>query len=120
MKKCYYMKDKSLIEKISKYCNMLDETLNEYNNDYNTFKESHIFQNSACMCLLQIGELCKYLTKEFRDKHDEVDWKGWCGLRDVFAHQYGRLNTDENWDTIINDYPILRDNVIKILKEINS
>ena len=118
--KYYYMKDKNILEKINKYCTMLDETLEEYDNDFNKFQSSHIFQNSACMCLLQIGELCKYLTKDFRDTNKEVDWKGWCGLRDVFAHQYGRLDADENWYTIINDYPVLKDNVRKLLKKYNS
>ena len=39
------MKDKEILEKIKKYCDMLDETLKAYNNDYNEFKSSHIFQN---------------------------------------------------------------------------
>lgn len=112
------MKDKSILEKINKYCCMLDETMEEYESSYEKFKSSHIFQNSACMCLLQIGELCKYLTKEFRDKNNGVDWKGWCGLRDVFAHQYGGLDIDENWSTIIEDYPILKEYVRGLLNDL--
>ena len=99
---------------------MLDETLTAFNNDYYEFKKSHIFQNSVCMCLLQIGELCKYLNKEFRDKYNKVDWKGWCGLRDVFAHQYGRIDIDENWNTVITDYPLLKKGITEILKNLNN
>ena len=110
------MKDKSILEKIDKYCSMLDETMEQYENSYEKFKSSHIFQNSACMCLLQIGELCKYLTMEFRNKYNGADWKGWCGLRDVFAYQYGSLDVDENWSTIIEDYPLLKKYVRELLK----
>lgn len=109
------MKDKEILAKINKYCCMLDETLAEYDNSYEKFESSHIFQNSSCMCLLQIGELCKYLSKDFVTNHIEVDWKGWCGLRDVFAHQYGRLDIEEIWKTIKEDYPILKENIMKLI-----
>ena len=114
------MENKVILEKILKYCDMLDETLEEYENDYMQFKSSHIFQNSACMCLLQIGELCKCLTKPFRDKYNNVDWKGWCGLRDVFAHQYGRIDVDENWNTIVSDYPIFKKGVKELLDSLSG
>lgn len=117
MTSCLYMKDKIILEKIVKYCDMLDETMAKYGNSREQFENEHIFQNSASMCLLQIGELCKYLTTEFRDSHKEVEWKGWCGLRDVFAHQYAQVDIEENWNTLINDYPVLRDSIKKILEE---
>ena len=96
---------------------MLDDTLAQFDNSFELFKTSHIFQNSSCMCLLQIGELCKYLSEDFRKENDTIDWKGWCGLRDIFAHQYGKLNIEENWLTIVNDYPILRNYIKELLKK---
>ena len=53
---------------------------------------------------------------EFRNKYNGADWKGWCGLRDVFAHQYGSLDVDENWSTIIEDYPLLKKYGRELLK----
>ena len=37
------MKDKSILERIDKYCSMLDETMEQYENSYEKFKSSHIF-----------------------------------------------------------------------------
>lgn len=99
------MNDKDILEKIIKYCDMLNETIENFGSNFEKFKLSHIYQNSTCMCILQIGELCKYLKNEFRNKYTEIDWKGWCGMRDVFAHQYGKLNLESTWETISKEYP---------------
>ncbi|MBR5578335.1 MAG: DUF86 domain-containing protein [Lachnospiraceae bacterium] len=40
--------------------------------------------------------------------------KEWCGIRDVFAHQYSNLDHQSAWDTIQNDLPELKENVERI------
>lgn len=55
------------------------------------------------MCILQIGELCKAVSDEMRTEETAVPWKEWCGIRDIFAHQYSNLDIQSAWDTIQND-----------------
>lgn len=43
-----------------------------------------------------------------------IPWKEWCGIRDVFAHQYSNLDHQSAWDTIQNDLPELKENVERI------
>ena len=72
------------------------------------------------MCVLQIGELCKALTKDFRDKETTIPWREWCGIRDIFAHQYAVMDIDVAWNTLEDDLPHLKENVEKILEKMRN
>lgn len=52
-------KDIIILKKILDYCSQLDEACDMFDNDYNNFLSKSVFQNACCMCILQIGELCK-------------------------------------------------------------
>lgn len=45
-----------------------------------------------------------------------VPWKEWCGIRDIFAHQYSNLDCQSAWDTIQQDLPELKTEIDKILQ----
>lgn len=53
------MRDKDIvfIKKILQYCSQIEDAMEMFHSDYNTFKTNSIFQNACCMCILQIGEL---------------------------------------------------------------
>ena len=67
------------------------------------------------MCVLQIGELCKVLSDEAKDMSKETPWRAWCGIRDVFAHQYSNIDYDIAWETVQTDLPALKQQVEKML-----
>ena len=108
-------KDAVILKKIFAYCCQTEEAVNLFGKDYDIFLNSSVFQNACCMCILQIGELCKALSPEIRAAHSEVPWKEWCGIRDIFAHQYFNLDIGSAWDTITGDLPELKSNIEKIL-----
>ena len=70
------------------------------------------------MCILQIGELCKLVSNELRNEETRVPWKEWCGIRDVFAHQYSDVDLESAWDTIHNDMPQLEKDMKRIYDKI--
>lgn len=109
-------RDIIILRKILDYCAQLEEACVMFHNDYDTFTNNSVFQNACCMCILQIGELCKALSVEFRAQKNTVPWKEWCGIRDVFAHQYSNLDHESVWGTIQYDLPELKTAVDKILK----
>ena len=111
-------KDVIILEKILNYCSQVKEACDMFDNDYNKFENISVFQNACCMCVLQIGELCKVLSEELRTNETSVPWKSWCGIRDIFAHQYSNLDVQSAWDTIQNDLSELEENAKKILKTI--
>jgi uncharacterized protein with HEPN domain len=64
-----------------------------------------------------IGEACSNLSVEFRQKHDEMPFRDIIDMRNVLIHQYAGVNTKVVWDTCRDDLPLLRDFVVKFLKE---
>ena len=40
---------------------------------------------------------------DLRKEYPQVPWREWCGVRDIFAHQYEELKIDVAWDTIEHD-----------------
>lgn len=113
-------KDVIILKKILEYCNQVSEACEMFENDYEKFVSISVFQNACCMCILQIGELCKVISEELRITEKDVPWKEWCGIRDIFAHQYSNLDYQSAWDTIQNDLPDLKEEVEKILKNMQD
>lgn len=108
-------KDTIILKKILDYCRQVDDACVMFNNSYQKFEENSVFHNACCMCILQIGELCKVVSDELRNEEPVIPWKAWCGIRDVFAHQYSNLDFQSAWDTIHEDLPELKQNVERIL-----
>ena len=96
----------------------MSEACEMFGNDYDKFINVSVFQNACCMCILQIGELCKVVSDDLRMTEKNIPWKEWCGIRDVFAHQYSNLDHQSAWDTIQNDLPELKENIERILQSL--
>lgn len=109
-------RDYHLLRKILDYCRQVEEACTMFGNDYERFKHVSVVQNACCMCILQIGELCKLVSRELREEEPIVPWKSWCGIRDIFAHQYASLDCQSAWDTVQTDLQELKKNVERILK----
>ncbi len=108
-------KDRIVLSKILDYVEQVNDALNMFGNDFDKFKSITVFSNACCMCILQIGELCKVLSDELKTQEKEIPWKSWCGIRDIFAHQYSNLDYQSAWDTICNDLPELQNSIQRIL-----
>lgn len=108
-------KDTIILRKILEYCRQVGEACTMFGNDYEQFRSNSVFQNACCMCILQIGELCKLVSDRLRSEHKEIPWKEWCGIRDIFAHQYSNLDIQSAWETIQEDLPYLQEHVCSIL-----
>lgn len=88
-----------------------------FQNNYDKFVEISVFQNACCMFVLQIGELCKVVSKELREREVNIPWREWCGIRDIFAHQYSNLDYQSAWGTsLLNNKE--RDSLCLILHQI--
>lgn len=108
-------KDIIILKKIMDYCTQLDEACVMFDHNYDTFTKNSVFQNACCMCILQIGGLCKILSESLKTQEKTVPWKEWCGIRDVFAHPYSNLDFESAWSTIQHDLPMLKAAIEKIL-----
>ncbi len=58
--------------------------------------------------LINIGELVKVLSMNFRSRYTDISWKSIAGMRDIVAHKYQSLRMEDIWITIQDDIPVLK------------
>ena len=109
-----------IINHIIEHIENIYNTQKRFGNDYSIFASDRDYFNSACMCLLQIGELANHLTTEFISAHTGIPWKNIIGLRNVVVHGYGQLDTETVWATITEDIPELFQKCQSIISENTS
>jgi len=78
-------KDTIILKKILDYCRQVDDACVMFNNSYQKFEENSVFHNACCMCILQIGELCKVVSDELRQEEKVFRGKNGVGL-EIFLH----------------------------------
>ena len=83
------------------------------------FSGNEILKRAAAMSVINIGELVKNLTPEFKNNFDKVPWKAISGFRDVAAHKYGTLDMNIVYNTVKTDIPYLKSSIEEILSKEN-
>lgn len=74
-------------------------------------------KRAVCMTLINIGELVKNLTEDFKLENRQIPWKSIAGLRDVTAHKYQTLHMGDVWYTIRQDIPQLKESLLKLISD---
>ncbi|MBR4546137.1 MAG: DUF86 domain-containing protein [Oscillibacter sp.] len=95
-------RDEVIREKILGYCREIEEAHRHFREDKSLFcdrENGAVYRNAVSMPLLQIGELAKNLSDEFRACHSEIPWRDAMRMRDLFAHHYGAVDYEQTWDT---------------------
>ena len=72
---------------------------------------------AVCMTLINIGELVKSLTLEFRDAHREIPWRAIAGMRDVTAHKYQTLRKEDVYRTCAEDIPEFEARLSRLMEQ---
>ena len=101
-------RDRSILEHMLSYCADIEETVQRFGDDYETFSGDKAYRNACAMCILQIEELAGHLSADFRAAHPEMPWKAIRGMRNVVAHAYADISFKTTWNTIRNDIPALK------------
>lgn len=74
-----------------------------------------VLADSMSFRLIQISEISKNLTEEFKEKHSDVPWTDIMALRNRLVHDYGNVDMSIVFDTLKKDIPELRGELIKVL-----
>ena len=107
-------RDKIILDKIIDEVNIATKMLSDIKQD--DFVSDDILKRAAAMSVINIGELVKNLTFEFRNEYKNVPWKAISGFRDAAAHKYGTLDMNIVYNTVKIDIPMLKENIQQILK----
>ncbi|MCD8132116.1 MAG: DUF86 domain-containing protein [Lachnospiraceae bacterium] len=101
-------RDAEILRHILKYCAEIKHTADVFGNDYQTFSGNSIYQNATALCVLQIGELTTHLSEDFKKTYDQMPWRQMKALRNIVAHNYGKIDKEILWETLTQDIPELQ------------
>ena len=111
-------KDRIILTKILSEIDVAFEMLGTA--DLKAFLSDEKLKRAVGMTVINIGELVKNMTDEFRLSHKEVPWKAIAGLRDIAAHKYQTLRMEDIYNTATMDLPDLKEKIISILNNDNE
>lgn len=114
-------RDVEILSKILKYCEQINEANRQFNSSKTSFEGNSVYRNAVAMCVMQIGELVKRLSDGYKTHTaDEIPWHQIQGLRNVVAHEYGKIDAESLWETITDDIPRLYEFCSEQITQINS
>lgn len=97
-----------VLKHIVNYCDQIELTVQRFGRDYSTFESDLIYKNATALCVLQIGELTTHLTDDFKSTYTGMPWTQIKALRNIVAHNYGKIDSQSLWETITEDIPKLK------------
>jgi len=83
-----------------------------------TFLDAEDKKRVVSMTLINMGELVRHFTKDFRKTVKTIPLDDIIGLRDIAAHGYKSLKFTRIWNTIIKDIPMLEIEIKKLLQSL--
>ncbi|WP_428675324.1 HepT-like ribonuclease domain-containing protein [Reyranella sp.] len=65
------------------------------------------FLRSLERSLELVGECARRISVGTREAYPFIAWRDIIGMRNIIAHEYGRVDPDELWKTASRDIPLL-------------
>lgn len=87
---------------------------------YEKFIKDVDLQDMTIRRLEIIGEAVRNLPKEFRDEYSDIDWQDAADMRSALIHGYFTVDLDVVWDTISNDLPVFKNQIIELFKNLKA
>ena len=100
-------RDAQVLLHIVEYAGLIEEAIGRFGNDFNVFKNDRIYRSSVSMFLMQIGEISKVLTDNFKKEYSSIPWSKIIGMRNFFAHEYEHMNIEKIWNSATKSVPEL-------------
>ena len=107
-------RDASILEKMLSEISIAQSMMADICLD--AFLEDEKLKRAVCMTVINVGELTKNLSDEFRNAHREIPWKAIAGFRDIAAHKYQTLRMEDVYATVSGDFPALSGQLEGILE----
>lgn len=107
-------RDETILLKIQDEITIAIQMINDV--DFDVFDTNEILKRAVCMTIINVGELVKSLSTELRLEYNTIPWKAIAGFRDIAAHKYQTLHMEDVYQTVVGDFPELRNNIDAILK----
>lgn len=100
--------DLQRIKHIRDYCVEIQKTISRYGDSFEVYAADADYQRSVSFSILQIGELSGGLSEPYRkETADRVQWGPMKAMRNLVAHNYGKMDQSIIWETATVDIPAL-------------
>lgn len=100
--------DLQRIKHIRDYCIAIRDTILRYGNSFEINSVDADYQRSVSFSILQIGELSAGLSPEYKKQTaNRVQWGPMKAMRNLVAHNYGKMDQSIIWETATVDIPAL-------------
>lgn len=109
-------RDYQIISKLLQEMDIIEELIEGI--DLEKFIENERTKRAVCMTLINIGELTKNLTEDFKRVNSSVPWRAIAGMRDITAHKYQTLKMGDIWITLVEDIPNIKTQLKVMIKNI--
>lgn len=80
------------------------------------FVKDEILKRAVSMTVINIGELIKNITDDTRKEYPQIPWKAIAGMRDIAAHKYQTLRMEDVYNTVHDDFVVLKKQLEELLK----
>ena len=94
------------ITKVETYLRGIDES---------AFYRNPLIQDGVIRQIEVLGEATKHLSEELRHQSPQLPWEDIAGMRDKLIHGYFGVDLEKVWLTAIDDLPVFKEEIKKIL-----
>lgn len=102
-------RDEQRLERIKEYCEDIRATVFRFGANLDTFQKEPDYQKSVAFSILQIGELVGGLSEAFRTATQaQIPWGKIKNMRNIVVHDYGSINLETVWNTVMDSIPELQ------------
>ena len=111
-------RDAENLKHILKYCDWIQHAKERFGSSYKIFSTDIEYQSACAMHILLIGEMAGRLSRGLKARYNDVPWREIIGMRNVFAHEYERIDVKKIWETLRDDIIPLREKCLDIIMEL--
>ena len=109
------IKDRGRLEHMLSAIENVEEFTKEISLD--DFVKSKVLFFAVVKNIEIVGEATYMLTKEYKQSHQSVPWLVIEKMRHVLVHGYYTISPEKVWETVQEDIPMLKEQIIALLKE---
>ena len=109
-------RDKERLEHILDAISVIDTGLATYSKE--ELLDNKLLYYGLVKQIEIIGEAANLLTHDFRERHQEVNWRPIVAMRNVLVHDYIHISKEMLWETITHDIPELKAHIVRYHSEL--
>lgn len=83
--------------------------------DFARFSTDEKTSEAVIRQLEVIGEAITHLEQDFKQQYPDIPWGDITGMRNHLIHEYWDVNLEDVWQTVIEDVPVLKQEIKKIV-----